>query len=76
MASLEFVFSYRCRYCGEVFRDAITGNKSIADKYLLQTACNFSKKDMTHPGDKSIHFAANHTGLADLIGYEIRKGEP
>ena len=71
MANEDYIFTYRCRYCGKVYGDAITGNKGLATKFLIQTACDL-KKDMQNPGDTSIHYAKDHLGLSDLIGCEIR----
>ena len=70
MADKEYVFTYRCRYCGKTYGDVITG-KALATMFLIQTACEL-KKDAQHPGDKSIHYAEDHVGLSDLIGCEIR----
>lgn len=69
----EYIFTYRCRYCGKEFGDAITG-KAMATKFLIQTACDL-KKDVQHPGEKSIHYAEDHIGIADLIGCKIDKGD-
>lgn len=70
----EYIFTYRCRYCGKTYGDAITGNKGLATGFLIQTAWEL-KKDVQHPGDKSIHYAEDHIGIADLIGCEIRGTE-
>ena len=70
MANEDYIFTYRCRYCGKVYGDAITG-KGLAAKFLIQTVCEL-KKDAQHTGDKSIHYAEDHIGLSDLIGCEIR----
>ena len=66
-----YIFTYRCRYCGKTFPDACTG-KTLADRCLIQTACDL-KKDAQHPGEKTIHYAEDHTGIADLVGCEIRR---
>lgn len=70
----QYIFTYRCRYCGKVYGDAITGNKAMATKFLIQTACDL-KKDIQNPGEKTIHFAEDHNGIADLIGFKIDKGD-
>lgn len=70
----DYTFTYRCRYCGKEFGDSITGNKAMAAKFLIQTTCDL-KKDAQHPGDKSIHYAEDHAGIADLIGCKIDKGD-
>ena len=62
----EYIFTYRCRYCGKKFGGAITG-KAMATKFLIQTVWEL-EKDGQHPGDKSIHYAKDHIGIADLIG--------
>ena len=69
MANEEYIFTYRCRYCGEVFGDAITGKK-MATICLVQSICDLSK-DKQHPGDKSFHYTEDHMGIADLIGCKI-----
>ena len=74
MANIEYIFSYRCRYCGEKFGDAITGDKGLATKFMIQTAYEM-EKDVQHPGNKTIHFAEDHIGISDLIGCEIRGTE-
>lgn len=68
----EYIFTYRCRFCGKTHNDAITGNKGLATKFLIQTICEL-KKDAQHPGDTSIHYAEDHIGIADLIGCKIAK---
>lgn len=65
----RYTFVYKCRYCGEIFREAHTG-KAIGIACLLQTAYDLPK-DKQHPGDRSIHFTNDHAGLADLIGCKI-----
>ena len=69
----DYIFTYRCRYCGKEFGDSITC-KAMATKFLIQTACNLMK-DAQHPGDKTIHYAEDHAGIADLIGCKIDKGD-
>lgn len=66
----EYIFTYKCRYCGKEFGNAITG-EAMATKFLIQIACDL-EKDIQHPGDKSIHYAEDHIGISDLIGCEIR----
>lgn len=73
MSENKYIFTYRCRYCDKNFGDAITG-KAMATKFLIQTACDL-KKDIQHPGEKSIHYAEDHIGIADLIGCEIRRND-
>ena len=70
MADKEYIFTYRCRYCGEEFGDAITGKK-LATICLIQSSCDLPK-DKLHPGDTSIHYAEDHIGIADLMGCKIR----
>lgn len=65
----DYIFTYRCRYCGKEFGDAITG-KAMATKFLIQTACDLMK-DTQHPGEKTIHYAEDHIGIADLIGCKV-----
>lgn len=69
----DYIFTYRCRYCGKEFGDGITG-KALAAKFLIQTTCDL-KKDTQHPGEKAIHYAKDHAGIADLIGCKIDKGD-
>lgn len=69
----ECIFTYRCRYCGKKFGDAITGDK-LANKFIIQTVWEL-KKEAQHPGDKSIHYAEDHYGIADLIGCKIKENE-
>lgn len=66
-----YVFTYKCRYCNEVFSDSCTGKK-LATKFIVQTICNL-KKDPQHPGELSAHYAVDHIGIADLIGCKIEK---
>jgi len=68
---VDYIFTYRCRYCGKTHSHAITGDKGLATYFLYQTACEL-EKDAQHPGDKTIHFAEDHIGISDLIGCEIR----
>ena len=69
----DYIATYRCRYCGKEFGDAITG-KAMATKFLIQTTCDL-EKDAQNPGEKTIHYAEDHVGIADLIGYKITKGD-
>lgn len=70
----EYIFTYRCRYCGKKFGSAITGNEGLASKFLFQTVCNL-EEDAQHPGEKSLHYAEDHIGLSELIGCEIRRND-
>ena len=66
---VDYIFTYRCRYCGKTFGDAITG-EALATKFLIQTAYDL-EKDAQNPNEKMIHFAEDHIGIADLIGCDI-----
>ena len=65
---VEYIFTYRCRYCGKTYGGAITGNKGLATNLLIQTVCELE-------GDKSMHYAEDHIGISDLTGCEIRGTE-
>lgn len=67
----NYIFTYRCRYCGKEFSDAITG-KALTEKFLFQTVCNL-KEGAQHPGEKTMHYTEDHIGIADLIGCKIVK---
>lgn len=69
MTNEQYIFTYRCQYCGKEFGESITGKK-LAYLCIIQTACDL-KKDAQHPGDKTIHYAEDHVGIADLIGCKI-----
>ena len=73
MADERYVFVFKCRLCGKSFKDCFTG-KALAEKFLIQTACDL-KKDIQNPGDKTIHYAEDHVGIADLIGCKIEGRE-
>lgn len=73
MADERYVFVYKCRMCGEAFKDQFTG-VALATTFIIQSACDL-KKDTQHPGDKTIHFAEDHIGIADLIGCKIEGNE-
>ena len=70
MANKEYVFTYRCRYCGKVFGDCITG-EALATRFLVQIVCELTK-DAQCPGEKTTHYAEDHIGIADLMGCEKR----
>ena len=66
MADERYVFVYKCRLCGEAFKDSYTG-KALATNYIIQSAYGL-KKDEQRPSNKTVHFAEDHIGIADLIG--------
>lgn len=70
----EYIFTYRCRYCGEKFATGITGSEPLATTFLIQTIRD-SVKDAQHPGDLSLHYGENHIGVADLIGCKIKEND-
>ena len=65
----QYHFIYKCRYCGRYFNDGCTG-KAMGLSCLIQSICDLPK-DKQHPGDKTIHYAENHVGIADLVGCRI-----
>lgn len=66
MADERYAFTYKCRLCGEAFKDSYTG-KALATKYIIQSAYGL-KGDAQRPSDKTVHYAEDHIGIADLIG--------
>ena len=68
---LRYTFTYKCRYCDKLLNEGYTG-KAMAMTCLIQTACNLPK-DAQHPGDRTIHFATDHVGIADLVGCKIEE---
>lgn len=37
MSKGEYIQTYKCRLCGEEFKDARTGSKQVADKDVFMT---------------------------------------
>lgn len=66
MADERYAFTYKCRLCGEAFNDGLTG-KTYATRLIMQSAYNL-KGDAQRPSDKTVHFAEDHVGIADLVG--------
>ena len=67
----RYTFMYKCRYCGGYFNDGYTG-KAKGLSCLIQSTCDLPK-DKQHPGDKTIHCADDHVGIADLVGCKIEE---
>jgi hypothetical protein len=71
MKKPDYIFTYKCRYCGATFKDEVTG-EALATKTLIRICSNtsFVAGDIN---EKIIHYAEDHIGLADMIGCEIAK---
>lgn len=67
----RYIFTYKCCYCGKVLSESYTG-EAMGLSCIIQTACDLPK-DRQHPGDRTIHLADDHVGIADLIGCKIEE---
>ena len=71
-------FMYRCRYCGEEFREAETGDEKLAFKCLVFAINGERPPTPQAPSLISAHFTADHMGVSDFIGVkeenDMRKG--
>lgn len=71
---MTYISKYKCRYCGEVFEDQITGSEQIAFRSVLCIELNEKLKPEMF-SEKVPHFKPDHYGIGDLIGVEIEGGE-
>lgn len=71
---MTYISKYKCRYCGEVFKDQITGSEQIAFRSVLCIELN-EKPKFEMFAEKVPHFKADHYGIGDLIGIEIEGGK-
>lgn len=68
----NYNFKFRCRYCGEVFTESITGNERLAFRCVIGAILG-QKTEPQAPGTMSVHISKNHYGVADFIGCEIEE---
>lgn len=68
----EYIFTYKCRFCGNVFEDIRTGNEPRVFANLINISCG-QHADSCYL--YNVHFAEDHYGFADLIGCKIEKGD-
>ena len=70
----EYNFKFKCRMCGEVYTEGITGNDNIAFKCTLCAALDRpSSEHVQAPHLISVHCKNDHYGIADFIGCEIKE---
>lgn len=69
----DYLFKYRCRYCGEEFTESMTGNERLAFGCVIGVAVGLDKKEPLGPNMMSVHIRENHYGVADFIGCEIKE---
>ena len=62
---MTYKFTYKCRLCGEVFTNAMTGNEDLAKVTLITAGVR------AQVSKETLH-ACNDTdcGIADLVGYK------
>lgn len=72
---MNYISKYKCRYCGEVFKDQITGNEKIAYASIIRACVHIHDLDANVISDMSPHIKPDHYGIGDLIGVEIEGGE-
>jgi hypothetical protein len=64
----NYVFKYKCRFCGNTFEDMRTGSEKLAFKNLIDISCgNHADSCYLY----NVHFTKDHYGFADLIGCKI-----
>ena len=66
----EYIFTYRCRYCGKNFDDIRTGNEPKVFANLINISCG-QHADSCYL--YNVHLTKDHYGFADLIGCEIKE---
>lgn len=70
---MDYISKYKCRYCQNVFNGGITSNDHIAFNALIHISIDIPQKNnaisKTEP-----HIAADHYGIGEFIGFEIRGG--
>ena len=73
----NYKLQYKCRMCGEVFTDSVTSEKTIAVSTICQIAAGHQKGVNSGVVVNTLmpHMDENHYGIADLIGFKIRRGE-
>ena len=65
---MKFTFMFRCRYCGEEFRESVTGDAQLAFKCLVHATTGERPPVAQGPSLISAHFTDDHMGVSDFIG--------
>lgn len=70
MSKGEYIQTYKCRLCGEEFKDARTGSKQVADKDVFMTLfCLDAKRGAMQSSMFGIHYCKDGSvGVADFLG--------
>lgn len=73
----NYKLQYKCRMCGEVFTASMTSNETIAMSTICQIAAGHQKGVNAGIVVNTFmtHMEEDHYGIADLIGFEIRREE-
>lgn len=64
----NYVFKYKCRFCGHTFEDMRTGDEKLAFKNLIDISCG---REVFGAYLYTLHMTRDHYGFADLIGCDI-----
>lgn len=68
---IEYKAIYKCRFCQKSFKDAITGNKDLAEKVLMSVCYDIPINEPQSPTMYRPHYCENGSmGVADFIGWE------
>ena len=65
---MKYTFMFRCRYCGEEYKEAETGDEKLALKCLLYAINGERPPAAQAPRLISAHFTDDHMGVSDFIG--------
>ncbi len=72
---MDYISKYKCKYCGQIFNGAITGNEAIAFSAIVRACAGIELKYTNDIFDKTPHIKPDHYGIGELIGMEIVGGE-
>lgn len=66
---MKYAFMFRCRCCGEEYREGVTGDEKLAFKCLAYATMGESAPNLAQaPRLISAHFTDDHMGVSDFIG--------
>lgn len=67
----EYIFTYKCRFCGQILKDAQTGDKNLAWRCVFGAITDMPANEPQAPTMLSVHTCDDHIGVADFIGCKI-----
>ena len=73
---MKYTFMFRCRCCGEEYREGVTGDKKLAFKCLIYATMGKTPPELAQaPSLISAHFTDDHMGVSDFIGVKEENDE-